>query len=50
MNARQLGVPPVYVVRALTFAHKIRPDRPTILGNGITLEKAKKVIHEVKLV
>lgn len=50
MNARQLGVPPVYVVRALTFANKIRPDRPTILGNGITLEKARKVIDEVKLV
>ncbi|MEM0320835.1 MAG: iron-containing alcohol dehydrogenase, partial [Thermoprotei archaeon] len=50
MNAHQIGVPGIYIIRALTFANKIRPDRLTILGNGITLEKAKKVIDEVKLI
>lgn len=50
MNAREIGVPSVYIIRALTFASKIRPDRITILGKGLTLEKAKKVVEEVKII
>lgn len=49
-NARQIGVPPTYVVRALTFAHKIRPERTTILGKGLPLEKAKKVAEETNTI
>jgi len=33
-TAKELGVPPELVVKALTIAHKIRPERYTILGEG----------------
>ncbi len=33
-TARELEVPPELVVKALTIAHKIRPERYTILGEG----------------
>jgi glycerol-1-phosphate dehydrogenase [NAD(P)+] len=50
MKAQQIGVPSIYVVRALTFANKIRPDRPTILGKGLTLDDAKRTIKQVDII
>lgn len=43
-NARGLGIDNKYVVKAMTIAHKIRPDRYTILGEkGLTREAAERV-------
>ncbi len=42
-NAYELGIEPETIVKALTIAHKIRPERYTILGrDGLTWEAAEK--------
>jgi len=42
-NAYELGIDPEFIVEALTIAHKIRPERYTILGkDGLTREAAEK--------
>lgn len=42
-NAYELGIEPEYIIEALTVAHKIRPERYTILGkDGLTREAAEK--------
>ena len=44
VSARELGVRDVDIVRALTIAHTIRPDRYTILGEkGLTWEAAERL-------
>jgi glycerol-1-phosphate dehydrogenase [NAD(P)+] len=43
-SAHELGVTPSEVVEALVLAHRIRPDRYTILGdNGLTREAAERL-------
>ncbi|RLG75945.1 MAG: NAD(P)-dependent glycerol-1-phosphate dehydrogenase, partial [Thermoprotei archaeon] len=43
-TARELGVKDVDVIKALTIAHTIRPERYTILGeSGLTWEAAEKL-------
>jgi glycerol-1-phosphate dehydrogenase [NAD(P)+] len=43
-NAHELGIERKDVIEALTIAHKIRPDRYTILGEkGLTKEAAERV-------
>jgi glycerol-1-phosphate dehydrogenase [NAD(P)+] len=43
-NARELGIEGQHITKALTIAHKIRPDRYTILGEkGLTQEAAERV-------
>ena len=42
-NAEELGIGEKYVIKALTKAHKIRPGRYTILGNGLTEKKAREI-------
>lgn len=43
-NAKELGIEEKHFVEALTVAHKIRPERYTILGeSGITKDAAEKV-------
>ncbi|MCD6085195.1 MAG: NAD(P)-dependent glycerol-1-phosphate dehydrogenase [Desulfurococcales archaeon] len=43
-SAKELGVKDVDVVKALTMAHAIRPERYTILGeSGLTWEAAEKL-------
>jgi len=42
-TAYELGIEPEIIVEALTIAHKIRPERYTILGrDGLTREAAEK--------
>jgi glycerol-1-phosphate dehydrogenase [NAD(P)+] len=43
INANELGIEPRYIVEALVTAHKIRPDRYTILGDGLSRRKAEEV-------
>jgi glycerol-1-phosphate dehydrogenase [NAD(P)+] len=43
-TAKELGIDSEYVVKALTMAHSIRPERYTILGeSGLTRDAALKV-------
>lgn len=43
-TAKELGIDSYYIVKALTIAHKIRPERYTILGEtGLTWEAAEKL-------
>jgi len=44
-TAKELGVSKRDIIRALTMAHKMRPERYTILGtDGITKEAAEKLV------
>lgn len=50
-NAYELGIDPKYVIEALTIAHKIRPERYTILGStGLTTEAAERLARETEVV
>jgi glycerol-1-phosphate dehydrogenase [NAD(P)+] len=50
-TARELGLPPETLVEALTMAHKIRPERYTILGDrGLTREAAWNLLRETGVV
>ena len=44
-TARELGIEPKYIVKALTIAHTIRPERYTILGStGVSEKAAWKIV------
>ncbi|MEW6592206.1 MAG: NAD(P)-dependent glycerol-1-phosphate dehydrogenase [Candidatus Hadarchaeota archaeon] len=42
-NAKGLGIPVKYIVKALTIAHRIRPDRYTVLKSGLKPKAAEKL-------
>ncbi len=51
VTAEELGVDPETIVKALLLAHKIRPERYTILGeNGLTPEAAWRLVRETGIV
>ncbi len=44
ISASELGIEPKYIVKALTMAHKIRPERYTILGErGLSKRAAERL-------
>ncbi len=49
-NASELGIEEEYIIKALLQAHKIRPERYTILGTGLTREAAEKVARITKVI
>ncbi|MCX8184147.1 MAG: NAD(P)-dependent glycerol-1-phosphate dehydrogenase [Sulfolobales archaeon] len=50
-TARELGVRDEHVIEALTIAHKIRPDRYTILGeSGLTRDAAEEVANKTGVI
>jgi glycerol-1-phosphate dehydrogenase [NAD(P)+] len=50
-TAKRLGVTDDEVIRALTYAHKIRPERYTILGdNGLSHEAAENLARITKII
>ncbi|MDI9393892.1 MAG: NAD(P)-dependent glycerol-1-phosphate dehydrogenase [Euryarchaeota archaeon] len=49
-TARELGIEDKYIVDALLKAHSIRPERYTILGNGLTPSAAEKVARITKVI
>ncbi len=49
-NANELGIEEEYIIKALLHAHKIRPERYTILGTGLTREAAEKVAKITKVI
>ncbi|MHA1861981.1 MAG: NAD(P)-dependent glycerol-1-phosphate dehydrogenase [Candidatus Ranarchaeia archaeon] len=42
-DAKGLGITPKLVIKALTIAHTIRPERYTILGDGLSASEAREV-------
>ncbi|AEM38085.1 3-dehydroquinate synthase [Pyrolobus fumarii 1A] len=43
-TARELGIKDEYIIKALTIAHRVRPERYTILGeSGLTWEAAERI-------
>ncbi len=42
-DARGLGIEPKHVVKALTIAHRIRPERYTVLGRGLSRRAAERL-------
>jgi len=44
-DANGLGIPAKYVVKALTVAHRIRPERYTVLGAGLSKRAAEQLAH-----
>ena len=42
-NARELGIPAKNIIKALTVAHRIRPERYTILKNGLKPRAAEQL-------
>lgn len=49
-NAYELGIEEEYIIKALLHAHKIRPERYTILGAGLTREAAEKAAKITKVI
>lgn len=49
-NAKGLNIGPEYIVEALTKAHEIRPERYTILRNGIDEKKAQEIAEETEVI
>lgn len=49
-NAMELGVTEEEVIGALMKAHSIRPDRYTILGDGLTREAAEKLAKDTEVI
>jgi glycerol-1-phosphate dehydrogenase [NAD(P)+] len=49
-NASELGIGEEHIIKALLHAHKIRPERYTILGTGLTPEAAEKVARITKVI
>lgn len=51
VNAKQLGIPENIIIEALTIAHKIRPERYTILGDrGLSWEAAERLARETGVI
>jgi glycerol-1-phosphate dehydrogenase [NAD(P)+] len=48
--AAELGIEEEYIIKALLHAHKIHPERYTILGTGLTREAAEKVAKITKVI
>ena len=49
-NARELNIPPSYIVRALTEAHRIRPERYTVLGKGLSKRMAERLASTTNVI
>ncbi|MDL2246856.1 NAD(P)-dependent glycerol-1-phosphate dehydrogenase [Methanobrevibacter sp. OttesenSCG-928-K11] len=50
-NAEELGVDPDIIIEALLNAHKIRPERYTILGdNGLSKDAAKNLAKKTEVI
>ena len=49
-DARGLGIEPKYVVKALTIAHRIRPERYTVLGRGLSRRAAERLARATQVI
>ena len=49
-NAQELEIEPKYILEALEKAHEIRPNRYTILRDGIGRKKAEEVAEKTGVI
>lgn len=49
-NAEELGVESEYIIEALTKAHQIRPERYTVLRDGLSEEEAKELAKKTEVI
>jgi glycerol-1-phosphate dehydrogenase [NAD(P)+] len=49
-NAAEVGLPPETVIEAMVNAHKIRPERYTILGSGLIREAALRAAETTGII
>ncbi|MEL9970751.1 MAG: NAD(P)-dependent glycerol-1-phosphate dehydrogenase [Metallosphaera sp.] len=50
-NVKELGISNEVIIKALTVAHSIRPERYTILGDrGLTWSSAEKVVRDTGII
>ncbi len=49
-NAKELGIPAKCVVKALTTAHRIRPERYTVLGAGLSKRAAERLARTTEVI
>jgi len=51
ITAKELNIPSKYIIEALVMAHKLRPERYTILGeSGLTRKAAEKLAKETGVI
>jgi len=50
INAKELGIPSKYIVKALTIAHRIRRERYTILKDGLSRNAAERLAKETGVI
>jgi glycerol-1-phosphate dehydrogenase [NAD(P)+] len=49
-TAKELGIEPEFIIRGLMEAHEMKPDRYTILGDGLSEEDAVKVANSTNVI
>lgn len=49
-NAKELRIEPKYIIKALTKAHKIRPERYTVLKDGLSKRAAERLAKETEVI
>ena len=49
-SAKGLGVPVKYIVKALIMAHRIRPERYTVLGAGLSKRAAERLARATEVI
>ncbi|MCD6248514.1 MAG: NAD(P)-dependent glycerol-1-phosphate dehydrogenase [Hadesarchaea archaeon] len=49
-NAEELGIEPKYIIEALTIAHEIRPERYTVLRDGLDAREAERLAKETGVI
>ncbi|WRQ72966.1 MAG: NAD(P)-dependent glycerol-1-phosphate dehydrogenase [Methanosarcinales archaeon Met12] len=49
-NSKELGIEDKYIIEALVHAHEIRPERYTILGDGLSREDAEELAKTTKVI
>ncbi len=49
-NAKELGIPAKCIVKALTTAHQIRPERYTVLGSGLNKLAAERLARKTGVI
>ncbi len=49
-NAKELGIKPKHIIKALTQAQQIRPERYTILRDGLEREEARKLAEKTDVI
>jgi glycerol-1-phosphate dehydrogenase [NAD(P)+] len=49
-NAKELGIPSKYIIKALTIAHRIRKDRYTVLDGGLSKGAAERLAKNTEVI